>query len=454
MNGMNESPLCHLLAKLGTLIFGIITNFARTSDGKIKYFAFFGWQPLVLENRYLEKLLLKPQEQENEIAVWTGSKSLLSIPWLGANKEFHDFVRKPCHETPLTNSITLPGMGRYFVSKIPLSNLNFADVALISSDKRIREEIDGMQQHFYRSIGGVIAVSFILLLIIKRSFIKPLDDLKSGVRAIKERDFVFRIGKLGKDEFGELAQAFNGMLESFQDLEVARILQENIFPEKPLEQNSWEIAGMCKPTTAVGGDYFDYFEIDKRHIMFIIGDVTGHGIPAALVVAMAKAIIFHPSNSFKPEVILTNLSYVIISVLQKKKMMSCQIGLFDTMDRKLILSNAGHCFPLLIGKEYIREIEISGFLLGAKLKNKYETTEITLSEDEWMFFFTDGLAEAFDKSGNMLGYKKVREELPSQQNLSPCAILENLWKWHKSITIENSQEDDITLMVLKKNLRP
>ncbi|MBF0406320.1 MAG: SpoIIE family protein phosphatase [Candidatus Riflebacteria bacterium] len=426
----------------------------KQDDGRIKYLAFLAWRPLVLENEYLENIYSSFSKKGYGISVTLERKPMLiNIPALKLNTEFLGIIRKPCRETSLNQSFYLPGIGNYYISKIPMKNLTFDDVVLISNDKKIKDEIKNIWVQFGFSVSGVLIVAFVLWLITIRAFIKPLDDLGNGVRAIEERNFVFRIGKLGKDEFGELAQAFDVMLESFQDLEIARALQEIIFPEKPLELNSWVIAGMCKPSTTVGGDYFDYFKIDERRIIFIIGDVTGHGIPAALVVGMAKAILFHPSNSsFQPDVILANLCYVINSVLRKNKMMTCQIGLFDTVARKLILSNAGHCFPLVVGRNYVREIEIFGLLLGSRLRNKYETRELILSEDEWMFFYSDGLAEANDKRGNILGYKKIHEVLPGQSSFSSADVITNLWKWHNATTSDEPQTDDITFMVLKKNI--
>ncbi|MGM0601602.1 MAG: PP2C family protein-serine/threonine phosphatase, partial [Candidatus Rifleibacteriota bacterium] len=119
-------------------------------------------------------------------------------------------------------------------------------------------------------------------LMLARQFIEPVKELENGVKAIGEQNFRYRIPVRGEDEFGHLSTVFNQAIESLEDLEVARIVQENLFPLKPLKQHGVEVFGKSVSMTRLGGDYFDYFSLDKDRVGILMGDVAGHGVPAAL----------------------------------------------------------------------------------------------------------------------------------------------------------------------------
>ncbi|MBF0544025.1 MAG: SpoIIE family protein phosphatase [Candidatus Riflebacteria bacterium] len=431
-----------------------ILNSIRNETGKIHHLVLLAWVPESVEEKYLARVLKKLTGVGASFDMYArtkfGRKIFTSIPWLEKDPRLPPFFWKRNIEIPESQIIEFP-YAKYFFTRIPFNQMKYNTLGLISSDIGIRNEISRLQENFRNLILGIIGALLVAWMIIKKIFLEPFYDLKFGIAALQNRDFSYRVRDLGKDEFGELASAFNMMLESIQDLEIARTLQENIFPEKPLEKNGWIFYGKCKPTTEVGGDYFDYLEIDEKRVLFVLGDVTGHGIPAALVVGMAKAAVFHTSNLYKPEIILDHLGVIITTVLKKKRMMTCMIGIFDTSNGLLTLSNAGQCFPYIIDGKKAEEFKVPGVPLGAKTRG-YKSVTRTLCNEEWLLGYSDGFVETRNTFGEMVGYEKMAEMLPGMKKPSAWETMNNLFLWNESIACGRKQDDDITLLVVCRKI--
>ncbi|MBF0544729.1 MAG: SpoIIE family protein phosphatase [Candidatus Riflebacteria bacterium] len=439
-----------ILDLFSTEIAIVLTQIKNNVD-RVKYLAFCAWVPEVLEENYLSRVLEKFRMKGNRFGFYArtkvASKVFTTIPWITKDPKFFEFFRKRAIEIPISTVIGFP-YARYFVARIPADKMRFTTMGLFVSDHEIKQELAEMRTSFLYLISGILAALLLVWIIIRKTFLQPFDDLKYGVTALQKRDFSHRVPDLGKDEFGELAFAFNRMLESIQDLEVAKTLQENIFPEEQLEKNGWVIYGKCRPTAEVGGDYFDYLEIDSTRVLFVLGDVTGHGIPAALVVGMAKAAIFHPGNSFKPETILNNLGTIISRVLKRKLLMTCLIGVFDTSLGTLTLANAGQCSPFLVGEKNAQEIKIPSLPLGAKLRSDYTSITTVLTHTDWLLTYSDGFIEARNNFGEMIGYETVAAALPNLKGQDAKETLEKLFSWQESKLDGIKHDDDTTLLVV------
>ena len=172
-----------------------------------------------------------------------------------------------------------------------------------------------------------LILSIGLAQLLTKSFINPLQNLQEGALAIENRNFKYRLSNLDIDEFGEVGSIFNHVMVGLEELEVAKIVQESMFPKPEFNQGNFSI--YCKPATMidVGGDYFDYFKVDDNSFAVLVGDVAGHGVGAAVIMAMAKAAILGAGECLKtPAELLNYLHKMILSTKKpkQKKIMTFQ----------------------------------------------------------------------------------------------------------------------------------
>jgi HAMP domain-containing protein len=338
----------------------------------------------------------------------------------------------------------------YFVTAMNGVQLFEQRLVARTSNEGIEREISAFVSRFLALSLMVLVISFSMGHLLLKSVIAPIQHLETGLHALQIRDFRSRIPNMNQDEFGDLGKAFNGLLENLEDLEIARVVQDTFFPAEPLSINGWEIFGGCRPASRVGGDYFDYFAVGPDQIGFIIGDVSGHGVPAALVVAMAKALIAHPANEFVPVKILEVMQYVFSTTLKRKKLMSCQIGLLETTTGRVTIANAGHCYPYHIFPQQAVSVTIRGTLLGIKatLKN-FETVTLDLAPDSRLLMYTDGIIEAQTLGGEMIGFDRLEKALPGLRGATAMASERNVRLWMEELAGEGPFDDDITLLFLQ-----
>jgi sigma-B regulation protein RsbU (phosphoserine phosphatase) len=141
----------------------------------------------------------------------------------------------------------------------------------------------------------LIFLSIATVYLLQNWIFQPLQELKVGIEAFAQRNFHKRLTVSSKNELGKLMLAFNDSFETLQDLEVAKIVQESVLPDPYLSLNNLEIIAKTEVMTRLGGDYFDILPQKDEKVLIFIGDATGHGIPAALSMAMAKSVMIHES---------------------------------------------------------------------------------------------------------------------------------------------------------------
>ncbi|MBF0500678.1 MAG: HAMP domain-containing protein, partial [Candidatus Riflebacteria bacterium] len=180
------------------------------------------------------------------------------------------------------------------ITAVRAENITGYHLIAVGNDRMIRAELQALGWRFSFAGLTMSLISLTIGILLARTFLEPISKLQHGVEALSERRFAERLPEGDQGEFGDLIRAFNEMMEGFSDLEVARIVQENLFPRIPPSPGSWRIDGVSMSATELGGDYFDYLAIGERRAAIIVGDVSGHGVSAALVMAMAKALTVHP----------------------------------------------------------------------------------------------------------------------------------------------------------------
>jgi hypothetical protein len=322
-------------------------------------------------------------------------------------------------------------------------------VFVVTDDHDIRRILDELAWNFRFASLALIGLGLTAVFLLARLFLRPLGDLTDGVAAMRRQEFSRPIPVTAGDELGLLAHRFNDAMSDLQELEVARAVQESLFPGEPLVTPRCEVYGTCRSLSRVGGDYFDYFAIDADRVVMILGDVSGHGVGAALVMAMAKAIIGHPGTTGTPSDMLGCLNAILFPVLKRKKMMSCCLAIFDQRTGLLDLANAGQSFPIMGGREPPVFLEVSGLPLGSSKRWKAIAQGFGPLSDEWVVFYSDGIVEATMAAGGAVGYELFRTALPGLARDSAIAFEQAIRAWHQELTGTVPAEDDSSVLVFK-----
>ena len=288
--------------------------------------------------------------------------------------------------------------------------------------------------------------------LLSAQFMHPVRQLAEGVQAIGRQDFRYRLQISSQDEFGHLGSVFNGAIESLEDLEVAKVVQENLFPLEDLKMNRLEVFGRSVTMSRLGGDYYDFFAIDQQQVGILMGDVAGHGVPAALLMAMAKASVLIAGDEKKqPSHLLASLHKVIFRVKSSKirRMMTCQYFSIDSLTGEYLFANAGHCFPAIISKggNEVRMLQAIGSPLGISKRAKYEDLSQTLDAGDIVLLYTDGIIEAQNSDGKEMGFDRFTAILKSEYSDDLETYYRRIFaaylKWSPKA------DDDITFVLIR-----
>jgi serine phosphatase RsbU (regulator of sigma subunit)/ketosteroid isomerase-like protein len=236
-----------------------------------------------------------------------------------------------------------------------------------------------------------------------------------------------------------------------QDLRVARRIQQASLPKEVPEPEGWQFAPYYQPAREVGGDFYDYLELPNGRLGIVVGDATGKGVPAALVMASARSMLralAQASNS--PGDVLRRVNDPLVTDIPPNMFVTCFYAILNPESGRLLYANAGHDLPYLHRNGDAEELRARGMPLGLMPGMRYEEKEVVLDGGEVALFYSDGLVEAHNPQGEMFGFPRLRElvaEHAEERSLGD-SLLEELY----SFTGEGwEQEDDITLLTLRRS---
>jgi len=233
------------------------------------------------------------------------------------------------------------------------------------------------------------------------------------------------------------------------ELEVARQLQFSILPAAIPEVRNLRIAVAYRPMTAVAGDFYEFIPVDGKRVGFLVADVTGHGVPAALIASMIKvATQSVVPSAHDPREVMRGLNRILSGQLREQFVSAAYLWL-DTENRKALYSAAGHP-PLLRWREgKLEGIESNGLLLGVIPDPDYPVCELSIHSGDRLLLYTDGVIEPQNASGDSFGDRKLEQVVRNNQSRPPSELSEQLLSeirvWQPASV---SRQDDITLIVI------
>ncbi len=354
------------------------------------------------------------------------------------------------HEN-LTGNLEIAGKPHLFAG-LKGKNLNSVLLGALYPDSRIDAEIDRLR---YRVLAGAV-LSLLLTLIIgqalSKQFLTPINNLAQATMAIGAHHFSHRIPIIDEDEFGHLNQVFNRVIEGLGELEVAKIVQESLFPGNHFKAGRFSIFGRSVVMTTLGGDYYDCLQINDDQWGLIIGDVAGHGVPAGLMMAMAKASVLTAPESEKidPAVLTTRLHRMFFAIKNDrlKRMMTFQYFVMRPADGSFSFANAGHCFPIIIkpAQRSAELIEHVATPLGIGPRARYSNFSFRIEPGESLLLYTDGIAEAKNRSGEEFGYERLKQLAIEAWDPDPEVYYRKIFAAYDNWSAR--PDDDLTIIVV------
>lgn len=240
-----------------------------------------------------------------------------------------------------------------------------------------------------------------------------------------------------------------------QELDIATAIQTSIlpktFPPFP-DRKEFDVYAKMLPAKEVGGDLYDFFLIDKYRLGIIIGDVSGKGIASALLMAVCKTLLKATAYKGIPaDSILYEVNNILVDESPSNMFVTVFYGVLDTRNGAFEYSNGGHNPPYLISNEgKVKQLEnIGGLLLGAMKDVEYESNMVKINPGESLFFYTDGITEAFNNENEEFKESRLAEILVNKNVLSTNDLVDYVISIVKSFSDGTEQSDDITCLSLK-----
>ena len=265
---------------------------------------------------------------------------------------------------------------------------------------------------------------------------------------------IFRFSPEGKvvetwDYFDQLRLMRQSIV---QELRVARSIQEASLPKEVPTLEGWEISPRYQPAREVGGDFYDFFELDDGRVGFAVGDATGKGVPAAFMMSATCALLGGVATalSSSPGEVLSRVNEAVLPRIPPNMFITCFCAILDPKSGALMYANAGHDLPYLWRCGECEELRARGMPLGLMPGMGYEEKETTLQAGEAVLFYSDGLVEAHNPMGEMFGFPRLRAlvaEHGEERSLGNF-LLEELYSF---VGEAWEQEDDITLLTLRRS---
>lgn len=236
-----------------------------------------------------------------------------------------------------------------------------------------------------------------------------------------------------------------------EEIELARRIQVSFLPPTMPSFEPYDLAGMNLPSSEVGGDYFDFVPITDTDMGVAIGDVMGHGVGAALLMANFRACLrIESRNNFAVRTILAKVNDYLYETSLPESFVTAVYGVLDRRNHVFSYANAGHNPPVLLRQSGDFELlSTGGLLLGAFPGTVYEETAVHLRVGDVMVFYTDGVTEAYSDSGVEFGMERLKVLIAQHRLLPATEMVRCIADAAREFRSANSTQDDLTLCVVK-----
>src|SRR5215204_1970832 len=240
-----------------------------------------------------------------------------------------------------------------------------------------------------------------------------------------------------------------------QELRVARLIQQTLLPKAVPDLPGYQLAAYYQPAREVGGDFYDFLDLESGHLGLVVGDVTDKGVPAAIVMATTRTMLRASAQRLdSPGEVLKRVNDVIVPDIPPNMFITCLYAILDPETGLLRYANAGHDLPYRRRRTSnggAEELRATGMPLGLLPGMSYEEKEIILERGDSVLFYSDGLVEAHDPQRDMFGFPRLQGLVGAHRSEGPAMVNFLLSELARFTGEEWEQEDDITLVTLDRS---
>ncbi len=325
-------------------------------------------------------------------------------------------------------------------------------------------------------------LAFLMAVRLSQTITRSVADLYGATRQIDQGNFAYRIPVKRRDQLAALATSFNTMAGSLGDLveeqrekerllrelEIAQEVQRTFFPQTPAALAGFELHGVCKPARTVSGDYYDFILAGEGRICFALGDISGKGISAALLMASLHSAVraYHLSEDNKhlppglpggqggaltsPGKMLALLNRHLYASTQPEKYATLFLACYDSRTRRLTYSNGGQPPPLVLcANGGIERLDCGGSVIGLLDGLEYEEATVTLEAGDLLVAYSDGITEPENSRGEF-GETRLVHEVQKVRHHSLANISGHTMRALEAWIGDAEQPDDITLVLARQ----
>lgn len=348
------------------------------------------------------------------------------------------------------HDIATIGSRKYLLSAVRGSNLDGYVLIMAQPYVVIAEKLAVLRRNLQLLSILVVLTAFIAARITSSLLLQPLGNLKGGLEAFSAGNFRSRLPDATVSEFASMMGSFNQTMNYFQELQVARSVQETLWPDESPGGPDWDLCGRCVTATELGGDHYDWMKLRDGRILLVVGDVTGHGIAPAMIQASTKVWLAMNAEKCADAVsLLTEISRLHFSYGARRLYMTCWLGYYTPETGLLEYASAGHPYPVMVDMAGKAEmLKLPGMPLGVKAKPQINGDSRVLAPGARLILYTDGLVETTNKAGQMLGYDGFVDICAGAAGLSALKTVEQIFG---AAAAWGPQNDDQTVIVLMRH---
>lgn len=373
--------------------------------------------------------------------------------------------------------------GAHTTAGLPVYDSSGRIVAVIGVEKAMTRLEDARNTYVLHvilwTLAAIVLFISVYTMILRRSVIKPIltltDEANRFAETNESSDHLLAVRQ--KDEIGVLARAVGKMEKDIveytknltvitaekervnTELSVATRIQANmlpsIFPAFP-ERREFDIYATMNPAKEVGGDFYDFFMVDERHLAVVMADVSGKGVPAALFMVIGKTLIKDHTQSGKDlGEVFTEVNELLCESNSEGLFITAFEGVLDLSSGEFRYVNAGHEIPYICkkGGKFESYKVRAGFVLAGMEGMRYKCGEMRLDVGDKIFQYTDGVTEATDKDNRLYGMERLTAVLGENSALPPTELLPKIKEDIDGFVGEAPQFDDITMLCLEYKAR-
>ncbi len=336
----------------------------------------------------------------------------------------------------------------------------------------------------------VVLIALLIGIRLTRTITYSVASLYKATQHVNRGDFEHRIQVLQRDQLGALQTSFNSMTASLQrliaeqkekerlqsELEIAHEVQEQLFPRNVSGTRTLEIHGVCYPARIVSGDYYDFLSYGRDQMGIAVGDISGKGISAALLMAtihsavrayeQEQVVSMEAASGYggaaragavstraeppSPAQMLWLLNRHLFRSTPPEKYATLFLGFYDGDTRRLTYSNAGHLAPIVLGQDgSVRRLEAGGMVVGLFDNMEYQEETVEIRAGDVFIAFSDGMTEPENEFGEF-GEDRLIETVAANRHLPLARISAHAVAAVKDWTGAGEQPDDITLVLARR----